>query len=159
MSKPHPNRRLFHYTIGRHLPDIIASETILLADQCAREGTRPAAWFSLHQDWEETANKGTLPNGRGRLDRAGTLRHGRGLARIEVDPEAAPHNWGRFCALAGVSASHAKELAATGRKWGANPRDWRVSFDAVTSEHWLAIEVNHGAGWVRFAGWRPAGAA
>lgn len=145
--------RLFHYTIGEYLPAIVESGAIRVADANVASGERLCVWLSLHPEWEETANKAIVVGGERRgLSRDETLKLGGGLARIEVQPEAAPHKWQSYLRLSGVKPKLAKAMADIGMRSGSGPAYWRVSFGPIPKAQWIAIEINHGTGWVA---WEP----
>lgn len=145
-----PGARLYHYTTYRHLERIIADGVILAANQFVPEGEIPAVWCSSHPVWEETANKRLLSCDTGEvvdLDRTGTMRAGGGLARIEISHQAAPHDWRGYLELSNVNPEEARYLARIGEKRGSGPDFWRVSFEPITGDQWLGIEVDYGDGW------------
>src|SRR5437867_4326059 len=89
---------VWHYTVQRHLPGIIASEEIRPATAGVPRGERPVVWFSANPEWEATANKDALNVRTGMVERLSRERtHDLfGLARIGVAPESAPHDWEAF---------------------------------------------------------------
>ena len=72
---------------------------------------------------------------------------GKGLVRIEVTPEAAPYTWDDFKRLSGGSEKVLRALVRAARKDGANPKEWRVSFEPVKVQDWLSIEIWDGKRW------------
>ena len=141
--------RLFHYTIAAHLPEIVTSGEIFLAAGGVTGAELPAVWFSFHPEWEETANKSYFSRAGERMmgTRATTMATGKGLARIEVPPSAAPHDWQHHKKVSGIGAAMAKGLERSAQVAGANPQNWRVSYVPVQADRWLAIETNRGNGW------------
>ena len=134
---------IYHYTIVKYLHSILHSGEITLATAFSRKREKCAAWFSTNADWEETANKGTinmLGNFEG-LTKEGTAKIGGGLARIEIDPEAAPYNWKYFKKKSGCKNRILKGLEKVALQDGANPKEWRVSFEPVTKDKWKNIEI------------------
>lgn len=146
--------RVYHYTIGAYLLPIIESDEIRPATAGVPAGERPAVWFSTNPEWEETANKMTARKGKGRVvvatkgTRESTAKGGGGLVRIAVRPEAAPFSWQDYRALSGVAKAHADSLENVARFDGANPDEWRVSFDPVPRSEWIDVEVWTAGAWV-----------
>ena len=135
--------RVFHYTIGTYLPQIIRSGEIKLATTLVREGEKPAAWFSTNPVWEQTANKMLFDKDTGKLvnlDKEETALWGNGLVRIEIVPEAAPYTWWNYKRLSRAKKKILRGLYEVAMKDGADPKEWRVSFEPVRAEFWLSIE-------------------
>jgi len=143
------NDRIWHYTIGNHLPSIIADGEIKLATAFVWEG-RPVVWFSTNPSWEQTANKGFFNNDGTfkALSKRQTESLGGGLVRIEVCPEAAPYSWNDFLRMSDTPRKIAKALAKRAQQVGSAASLWRVSFEAVTRDKWLAIEVLQEDQWI-----------
>lgn len=138
------NKRLFHYTVGACLPQIIRSGEIKLATAFVNKGEKPAVWFSTNPVWEQTANKMLFDKDTGRLinlDKEGTALWGNGLVRIEIVPEAAPYTWWNYKRLSRAKKKILRGLYEVAMKDGADPKEWRVSFEPVRAEFWLAIEI------------------
>lgn len=133
---------LYHYTIGNYLPAIVTHGEIVPATALVPRGVRPAVWCSTNQDWEPTATKGS--------NVWSTHRHGGSLARIEIDPAAAPHSWADYKRESGERPKMIARLSAAARSVGADPQDWRVSFDPIPRESWLSIEVFSRGRWVAY---------
>jgi hypothetical protein len=51
------NKQFWHYTVGKHLPQILESKVIKLATEGIRLPEKPAAWFSTNSLWEPTCRK------------------------------------------------------------------------------------------------------
>ena len=142
-------RPIWHYTTRQHLESIVRDGVIKPGRNFVPRSEIPAVWFSMNQDWEQTANKsigsddGTVRHG----NREDTERYGGGLARIAVAPETAPHDWAAFLRLSGIAPRFAGGLEAAASADGADPSDWRVSFRPVPRGQWLAVEVWLGDGW------------
>jgi hypothetical protein len=145
--------RVYHYTVGIYLQSIIESGEIFPATAHVPRGERPAVWFSINPEWEETANKLVVRKVKGRVvpmkgTRETTAALGAGLVRIAVRPEAAPFSWQDYRMLSGVAKAHADALENAARFDGANPAEWRVSFGSVPRSEWVDVEVWTEAGWV-----------
>jgi len=135
--------QVWHYTIGKYLLSIL--EDGKLKREAKEHGKRvyePVVWFSTNPLWEETANKkivgkgGSLP-----VTKENTRLHGRGLARIEVFPEAAPYTWADYRQKSKSGKKYLDVLESTAIEDGAKPEEWRVSYKPVFKNQWLAIEV------------------
>lgn len=141
-------RRYWHYTTITKLQAIIESGEILPATGRVPDSETPAVWCSANRRWEETACKGTFdPDGTYRRVSRDEMRDRAGLARIEVRPDATPHNWREFKALSGVAPAMARRLTRNAKAVGSTPGDWRVSFAPIPASAWLSIETDTGNGW------------
>ena len=58
-----------------------------------------------------------------------------------------PITWKDHKAEGGVPTADARRLEKAARGWGANPRDWRMSYEAVPLEQWVRIETWDGSTW------------
>lgn len=144
-------RLAWHYTTLARFVVILADGEIRPATAAVPKDERPIVWFSLNQHWEQSANK-ALRTPEGRLiglDMEGTMKCGRGLIRIGVRPERAPHAWRELKRLAGMREDMARGLVRVARKDGADPGDWRGTFDPVPRVDWSAIETFIDGSWVR----------
>jgi hypothetical protein len=145
--------RLFHYTVGDCLADILSDGYIKLATDgfdIYDPEQKPAAWFTTKPSWESTCNKMWRIGNEGFwvLNEEETEVLCEGLFRIEVYPNAAPFSWRDFKAMAGGTPRIIRGLYKSARDAGARPDvEWRVSFEPVTSEHWLCIEKKNGQRW------------
>jgi hypothetical protein len=134
--------RIWHYTVGVHLPGIMRSGEIRCATAFVPESEKPLVWFSTNPLWEETANKmykdilGTLHEG----NKETTAKIGEGLIRIEVSPDAAPYSWKDFKKKKMWTKKIIKGLEKAALKVGANPSQWRMSYYPVPKEKWIAVE-------------------
>jgi hypothetical protein len=145
MNEP---KKIWHYTIGKHLPKIIESKLIKLATIGVRE--KPAVWFSTNPIWEQTCNKlwqDSITGKLRQLSKEETHRYGNGLVRIRIKPEAAPYNFQAFKRISKISNNAAKRLTEKAELWGAKPQEWWVSFESVPQSEWLDIEVWDGMNW------------
>ena len=139
----------WHYTVGARLGAILASQVLRPAEHGVPQGERPVVWFSSNPDWEQTANKGMIDNGAHRsLTKDETEEFAKGLFRIGVSLKTAPHNWREYQRLSGAQQKMLRGLVASAISIGANPNDWRVSFERVPSSQWLTVEKWNGSAWV-----------
>lgn len=140
--------RIFHYTVAEYYNQIIQDGRIRPATAGVPAGELSAVWFSLHRLWEPTASKGLKHRETGEVHRATWDEMQQfGPMRIEVGPETAPHRWKDYLRLSGVTSAHARGLERAARSRGANAFQWRVSFDPVPTEKWLAVERWSGSDW------------
>jgi hypothetical protein len=151
-TRKHKAARLFHYTIA-HSYDLIRAEGMIKTTAVGTDlAERPAVWFSFAPMWEPTATKGFWNPETDEYHRAtwdemvGVL----SPVRIEVVPDAAPYAWRDYVRLGGASMATIRALQESARGWGANPFQWRVSFDDVGREMWLRVEHWSGAEWAPF---------
>lgn len=144
----------WHYTHGRHISNILGAGVIKPADIGIVHGEKPVVWFSLNQFWEETVVKGWLPHGGGpqRDLRMGGLHETFGIYRIGVSLETASLTWDDIKRLSGMPQQVISGLQRVARKWGARPNEWRGTFEPVTRDKWVAVEVFDDSRWVTFSG-------
>jgi len=136
---------LYHYTIGYHLPDIIADGA--LRPTARHPGSRVSVlWLSSHPRWEPSAVKTIQEHGRDviiGLERLAT--RGRGVFRFEVEPAQALLSWPEYVELSAIDPEFAEHLDSSGRQGGADPAQWRACLQPVPREQWRRIEM-----------WQPA---
>lgn len=151
---PRPER-LFHYTVGLRLPEILEDRAIKPTDANLGSRERPAVWTTRSPVWEETANKSAMtPSGERVLGtKRSTERLCGGLVRIAVRPSAAPIRWQQFVKTSGIKSKTVKRLAASAWAQGSNPVDWWVSYRPIPETEWLAVEIWGGLTWVPYGGW------
>lgn len=141
-------RRVFHYTVSEYYNRIAHDGFIRPATEGVPAGERPAVWFSVHPVWEPTATKAIRYRETGEFHRATWEEmQVHGPARIEVAPETAPHRWKDYVRLSSASPATCRGLELAAREWGANALHWRVSFEPVPAEKWLAVELWSGTTW------------
>jgi len=150
------NRIRWHYTIGHRLKKILEDGEIRPATAGEPKGEKPAVWFSIHDDWEPTANKFTVGfDGKPVvLTREQTENGGGGLCRIGVAKEMAPHNWEAHKRLSGITAKEARRIYQKAIAQGTRPGHWFTTYSAVPRSQWLAVEVCDSSRWVPLTeGW------
>src|SRR4051812_25843838 len=98
-SLPPPRRDLsgriaWHYTVGEYLLKILDSGVIRTARTAITRGERPAVWFTLAEQWEETANKSRANRADEiyHMDREQTRAFAGGLIRFGIDAGVC-HDW------------------------------------------------------------------
>jgi len=140
-------KRWFHYTTMFHLPRIIGDGLIKPATGKVPHHERPAVWFSFHPVWEQTCNK-MVANGEFG-DQDSTDRY-YGLARIEVPETVASVSWMMFRKTSGATNAELDALEVAALRSGSSPDYWRVSYEPVTSDKWIGIELYASARWSVF---------
>ncbi len=150
------NEIRWHYTIGHRLKQILEDGEIRPATAGVPKGEKPAVWFSVHTEWEPTANKFAVGvDGKPVvLTREQTEEHGGGLCRIGVAPATAPYNWDAHKLSSGITASEARRIYQKAIAQGARPGHWFTTYSTVPRSQWLAVEVYDNARWVPYLdGW------
>jgi hypothetical protein len=151
--KDQPKNLAWHYTTGHIFLKIVDSGPLLpIPTNGAPPSERPVIWFSMERYWEPTASKACRePNGTIRtFSMTETYEKCGGLTRIGVDPDLVRlHDFGEFVQMSGIPSLHADWLRREGRRQGANPKKWRVSFDPIPRDLWAAVDVWDGRKWVR----------
>jgi hypothetical protein len=141
-------KKIWHYTVGQHLPKIVESKLIKIATIGVRE--KPAVWLSTNPVWERTCNKlwqDSITGKLRQLSKEETHLKGGGLVRIRIKPEAAPYNFQAFKRISKISNTAAKRLTEKAKLCGAKSQEWWVSFEPVPQSEWLDIEVWDGVNW------------
>ena len=136
--------KIWHYTDVRYLPLIFESKKIKLAKAFFPEGVKAAVWFSTNPVWEETANKmyrGPEVTSYYKGTKETTYILGAGLARIRISRKAAPYTWEDYKRMSGITRGLFEALEDAAREDGANPGEWRLNFEPVPIDKWLAVEV------------------
>ncbi len=139
-------KRFFHYTTMFHLPRILERKVLQLATGHIEKNEKPVLWFSWNLEWEATASKHVA------RDRAGTREECDfyyGLARVEVPELVCPHDWMHFIRNSGISRKEAARLEDKALLMGGNSANWRVSYEPVTQDKWLGVEIFVG-GWTKY---------
>jgi hypothetical protein len=134
--------RWWHYTLGRTLVEIVASQRIKRAASFVQGGERRAVWFSCSTEWEPTATKGRLETRTGER-RAATIEEmlvaGGALVRLEVPETVARYTWADHRRIGQIDPRIADALACAP---GAEPGKWRVSYHDVPIQKVLSIEAS-----------------
>lgn len=158
MSKNKRRQVYWHYTTLDRYTLIYRDRLITPATGFVIPPERPAVWFSCHPHWEPTANKGIMEGG---LVRTATMDEmeaaGGGLVRIGVERRHLPYGWDGYPRTSGVLTAMAEGLYWSALAVGANPRDWRISYNPVPIEQWCEVQVLVEGRWVGTA--RTRGAA
>ena len=127
------------------LPTILRTQVILPATTGVPAGEKPVVWFSSRQDWEPSAAKGIIEDGRNHtltFDEMVSF----GIARIGVDQSAAPYNWQQLCKRARIARR--KDLEGAGIAMGSNPAYWYGVLKPVVLAKWQAIQKYADGEWI-----------
>jgi hypothetical protein len=134
------NGLVYHYTTGTNLQKILRTGAILPATEHIPPGERGVVWFSSNLDYEPTAIKGLIVNGRRcGLNIEETEKYGGGLARIGVRRMDVPYDWQSLKQVARLKISKGLEIAA--RRLGSNVCFFYVSLEPVTADKWVSVEL------------------
>lgn len=134
------NTRLFHYTIGLHLPRIAGEGLLNPSEPFATQ--MAAVWLSANPLWEEAVVKSTLRDGaRVALCKQEIIALGQGLVRFEVAGGDHICAWQEFIARSGVDADLVRHLETSGRARGADPAEWYAALRAIPRAEWLDLSL------------------
>ena len=144
-----PRAPIYHYTLGLALPGIVDDGEIGVALPPPGVET-PVVWLSTRDDWEPSAVKSVVEDGRRReLEVAELAERCRGLFRIAVDPELPLLSFSQWVRWAEVPADVAEVLEQRGRERGADPEQWVCCPLPIERAHWRSLELRHPElGWV-----------
>ena len=133
---------VWHYTFGEAFRSILENGLIMPATANVSERERPIVWFSTNQEWDQTVPKGLMKNGViVDLDREAMIAAGLRLGRIGVSPVTAPYLWSTLKRLSRMNDRMSRGLVAAALAKGADPMEWRGTFESVPREKWVAVEV------------------
>ncbi len=136
------NKKIYHYTVAGLLPSIREDKEIKCATANIYKRGKPAAWFSTNPNWEESANKMYMLNGKVHIgNKETTALYGKGLARIEVMEDAAPYTCEDFKLMSGIPQYLIPTLEKGFKNIKGDPNEWRCSFEPVPVSKWLSIEI------------------
>jgi hypothetical protein len=144
------NRPLYHYTTGTHLSAILETGALIPTGVGVEDRERPVVWFSSAPKMEPTARKG-WGNDAGfirTLSMDETHKLAGGLYRFRLSPKVPTLDLQGYRDSSGISPIGFKGLVIAGRRQGANPHDWRVSFISVPLSEIEALEAWNGKAWI-----------
>jgi hypothetical protein len=80
-----------------------------------------------------------------------------GIARIGVDAVTAPFDWEGFKKHGNTKTKILRGLVKRAKSVTSSTKYWRVSFERVTADKWLAVQVWNAEtdSWEDFTGWSP----
>jgi len=129
----------WHYTTGGNFIDIMTSGILMTTSENCPTHERPVLWFSLNPNWEPTAVKGIVENGRRRTaTMQETKKLGGGLVRLGY-PHSELIPWPKLAKEAGILSRNRKMLEKTGMEQGANPHHWCGSLFPISLDE-LVVE-------------------
>jgi hypothetical protein len=147
--------RVWHYTICVAFEKIYISGRIETTAIGIESNEKPAVWFFINSNWEETVRRTLRDTVTGKtttaLSRDGLFEAGITPVRIEVDPGLPFLTWEKYKKKSGISKKFARVLEQVAKECGANPKEWRVLFSPVSAEYWLLVEIWNGHTWVERA--------
>ncbi|MFI4876089.1 MAG: hypothetical protein ACIALR_12145 [Blastopirellula sp. JB062] len=132
----------WHYTNGRRIDAIFASEALLPAASGSANRMGPAVWLSANAQWEATANRavrrtdGTIM----RCDRERTDIFCDGLFRFEINPAHRLIAWREFAEMRRIERSDLLRIEALARRLGSEPNLWYASLQPIGSDQWSTVE-------------------
>lgn len=135
---PDPPEKIFHYTTGTKLKQIINSGAIKPSTARIQPHEKPVAWFSTQDQWEPTATKVPIPGMAGQLT---TARAQGGLARITVPGTCAPYSFPQLPLIAGTKPSVCIGLLVAGLELGSDPDTWRFTPEPVPVSFFREVEL------------------
>ncbi len=141
--------RWWHYTKGVTLFHIINDGQIRRSAQGVTGGERHCVWFSRCTTWEGSATMGVVGQGVRRDATIAEMVTALGpLVRLEVSVQIARYTWQEHRQIGQIEPRSADVLEEAGRRLGADPGNWRVSYDDVSTKDVLGIEASEdGASW------------
>lgn len=146
-------KRYWHYTTLEKAAAIREIGAIQPAKTGLALGVSPAVWFSTNPAWESTIYKTLLNVDTGEqvtlYTRDDFLKYGQPPVRIEVDPKTAElRGWNNYKKNSGDDRQTIKALEKTAKSLGANPKEWHVSFNDVSLNCVLSVEIWTGNDWI-----------
>lgn len=116
-------QRVFHYTTGLRLRDIVRDGVINPANMNVESTEKPAVWCSTNPFWERTVFKAVRrPDGTIVDLTRDELAERVGLGRIEVSSESAPFDWRYHKLHSGIQPELARGLVVSAKRRYADPR-------------------------------------
>ncbi len=137
----------WYYTTGQRFVEIVKEGTI--QSDSEMDLSLPVVWFSLNPQWEWTVTNHVRDKETGKRvlgDMQSTYEDGRGLVRLGVFLEIAPHTWEEYKAKH-CDAEMASRIEKTCERMGANPQEWRYTYDPVPIEDCVLLHVYENQEW------------
>lgn len=143
--------KLYHYTNGTKVRDIIDSGFILGTPKKPKPREKQICWLSSHPHWEKTANKIAMSSGGDTklLTQHETEDMCKGLFRFVIVPDTFPgtiYQWPRLSVEARIPAVIKKRLVSRAKKAGVNPSQWFGVLGDVPVQH-TSLESLIGGVW------------
>lgn len=143
--------RIWHYTTLGALQGIL-KEGKIRCDEIYIEGEIPCVWLSVNQNWEETVRKSIKGTDKDietpPLSRDDLFSKGFYPIRIQINPRKTKlSRWKTHCQK--IPNSIARVLEAGAKDWGADPKEWWVSYSPIPVTGFiLPIEIWNGKEWI-----------
>ena len=133
----------WHYTTGDCLDKIIDAGELVPAIRYVPKDERAILWFSLDQDWEPTANKGVVENGKNRtLTLEEMCVHCNGVVRVGIHScSKTLIRWPKIGKLAGMPKELIRALDKVAYEQGSNPNNWLGQFESLLLKDCLSIQI------------------
>ena len=144
---------VYHYTPGRKIGFIIQSGELRPSSMYLLPGERGTVSFSTRSTWEPTSSGGASIDIFGKrhlitMEESDKI-YG-GLYRIAVSGDGLIR-WGEWRKSSGASCRMIKHLEDEAIRQGSNVGYYRMTYDSVPMDKWLAVERWVGAQWVSLA--------
>jgi hypothetical protein len=138
---------IYHYTTQTAFKLIEKDEYLRPSTEVPMPGERLALWFTTSAEWDNTANKAIIFEGRRVGTRETTHIFGEGLVRIACPDSVAPLDWKAYKSQSGIAPKLAKALFDVAIREGVRPSCWRTTFDCVYRDSWLEVHFWDGKKW------------
>jgi len=135
---------LYHYTTADRLAMILMAEKITPSATGVSFPAIPAVWLSTAADWEPTATREIIEDGKTRRATLAEMIESAGaLARIEIDPrQIAIIEPLRLSERLRIQKMAFESLMNAARNVGANPVGWRAVAGPIPLSAFLRIELS-----------------
>lgn len=128
--------RFWHYTAYPSLVKIVDDRTIRRDRTVVVGNEFSVVWLSTNPNWEETVRKSLLNTQTGKetgpLSRDELSKQGFPPVRIEVNQNLVNiRSWRHYKKNGDISRKNATSLEKLAKRWGANPKEWHVSYEDI----------------------------
>ncbi|MBW0161805.1 MAG: hypothetical protein HYI21_00390 [Sediminibacterium sp. Gen4] len=139
---------IWHYTTKVHYPNIVNDGFLRPSKGDKIMGAKPALWFSKNPIWEPTATK-LAGDSLGNIYKLTPQQQFEsfGMIRFGIEFDDSLISWSRYKHKSNIKTEWYCHLEQSGIEQGANPKDWFVSFQRVTSDKWLTVQEFDGEKW------------
>lgn len=141
-------RKLYHYTTGQKLPQILESGYLKPSAAGGAPDELPLLWLSTAKDIEPTSLKMVqAPDGGLYGLTREQQRELAGNVRFVLKSDLDLLSWRDACKAAGIGSRERKALERSGRDLGGKPSHWYATPDALPVDL-FDVEVDTGRRWV-----------
>lgn len=141
IRKEIPAPRLFHYTTGIHLLEIIKAGKIQLADTEVPDSEKQYVWMTMSEKFEKTACKNLLtPKGLVFLNKKGTHKFWGGVYRLEIPMKLAQITWNEYKISSGVDPMTFASLTRAAQDKNSDLYSWRACDSKIDYKDVICIE-------------------